>query len=101
VRPALVCRVEAYEQGHLWANRAWAEAASGWRANAEQALGRAFAAAGKHKSEAAGVHYRAGMRWNALGSAAKTREHFRAARALDPDGRYGKMSRESEPIAIS
>jgi Tfp pilus assembly protein PilF len=100
-RSGLVRRFEAYEQGHLWANRAWAEAASGWRAKAEQALERAFAAAGKHKPELAGVHYRAGMLWNALGSHAKAREHFRAARELDPEGRYGKKSSEAELIAIS
>jgi tetratricopeptide (TPR) repeat protein len=100
-RSRLVRRFEAYEQGHLWANRAWAEAALGWRAKAEQALERAFAAARKSKPELAGVHYRAGMLWNVLGSQVKAREHFRAARALDPEGRYGKKSRESELIAIS
>lgn len=94
-RPKLVRMLEAYEQGHMWANRAWAEAASGHRAEAEQALERAFKAAGQNKPELAGVHYRAGMMWNALGNPAKAPEHFQAAQKLDRDGRYGKKARDA------
>lgn len=100
-RPWVVRKFEAYEQGHLWANRAWAEAALGWRGKAEEALERALKAAGKNKLELAGVHYRAGMLWNILDRPGKAREHFRAALKLDPDGRYGKKSREAELMAIS
>jgi hypothetical protein len=100
-RWGLVRKFEAYEQGHLWANRAWAEAAFGWSAKAEQSLERALVAAGKNKPELAGVHYRAGMLWNVLNSPAKAREHFRAAQALDPEGRYGKKAREAELVAVS
>jgi len=97
-RSWIVRKFEAYEQGHLRANRAWAEAALGWRAKAEEALERALKAAGKNKLELAGGHYRAGMLWNILDRPAKAREHFRAASELDPDGRYGKKSREAELI---
>jgi tetratricopeptide (TPR) repeat protein len=98
-RPGMVRRFEAYEQGHLWANRAWAEAALGWRPLAEQALERAFKAAGNNKPELAGVHYRAGMSWNILQQPAKAREHFRAALELDPQGRNGKKAREAQRTA--
>jgi tetratricopeptide (TPR) repeat protein len=100
-RPSLVRRFEGYSQGHLWANRAWAEAAVGWRAQAEQALQRAFEASGNHKPERAGVHYRAGMMWSVLGSPAKAGEHFRAARELDPEGRYGKKGAPGQLVTIS
>ncbi len=100
-RSWVVRKLEAYEQGHLWANRAWADAALGWRGKAEEALERALQAAGKNKLELAGVHYRAGMLWNILDRPVKAREHFRAALDLDPDGRYGKKSREAELMAIS
>jgi tetratricopeptide (TPR) repeat protein len=99
-RSGFVRRFEAYEQGHLLANRAWAEAAQGWRAPAEQTLERAFKAAGINKPELAGVHYRAGMLWNVLKQPGKAREHFRAAQSLDPHGRNGKKSREAELVSV-
>jgi hypothetical protein len=41
------------------------------------------------------------MLCNVLNSPAKAREHFRAAQALDPEGRYGKKAREAELVAVS
>jgi tetratricopeptide (TPR) repeat protein len=100
-RSRVVRRFEAYEQGHLLANRAWAEAAQGWRTPAEQTLERALKAAGNNKPELAGVHYRAGMLWTVLQQPGKARDHFRAAQKLDPQGRNGKKAHEAEQAALT
>jgi tetratricopeptide (TPR) repeat protein len=95
-RSALTRAFEAYEQGHMLANRAWAQAALGRRAEAEQTFERAFHAARLHKPEMAAVNYRAGLAWTLFGNPAKAHDYFQAARELDPEGRNGKKARAAD-----
>jgi tetratricopeptide (TPR) repeat protein len=74
--------------------RAWALAASGKRLEAEVALQRALGRADQRWTPVvAGIYWRVGMASACLGDRNAARSHFRNAAMMDPQGKYGNLSR--------
>jgi len=78
-------------------NYAWALAAVGRYAEADQALEATFALARRgYPREMAGAHYRAGQVKRLQGDREQAQVHFAAGARLDPDGHYGRSIRQAE-----
>lgn len=79
-----------------WAGRAWALARLGRRAEAGEALDKAFALAPrKRNADFVEILYRAGHALALLGETRKAAEHFAEAQRLEPHGHYGRLCAEA------
>jgi len=78
--------------GVILATKAWALAACGREAEAQEAFGAALKSpVRKTKGPLAQVHYKGGMAFLALSDHRGAEEHFRRGAELDPAGRWGRL----------
>jgi len=88
-------RMDRHQGAVRLANRAWAFALLGRRREAEQSIAEARqAAVPGFLPVLAGVHWRIGMTWLALGQFTEARKEFQAAETLDPRGKYGRLGQQ-------
>jgi tetratricopeptide (TPR) repeat protein len=93
--------LEREDAMYIWGNLAWAHALQGERAKSMAALEQAWKQADRgFRPAMAGLHYRAGQMWRALGDKQQAREHFRHAQEFDAVGHYGMLAYESERLPM-
>ena len=98
--PALSEEIHDLNLGEALAIQAWAEAAdSGDAAELTRLVVKALRLCGNNKPTQGQVHYYAGQGYMALGSTARSIEHFEQAMAADPQGNYGRLARAAAASA--